>query len=307
MKHDVKDGRAAGRPISCLQQVARSAKAAGTEALLRHLEDADASKTRSDLHVHTTVSDGSDTFAEALAQAKEQGVSHIAFTNHDTTAHLDEAIALGADFGVEVVGGVEISAWDSSRKRKAHILGYGLSAESPAVETLCAPVLARRNDSSQWQLDRLLEAGYDIDIDRVHALALASTALYKQHLMAALTDEPYASDAYQDLYRSLFKGEGICVRDIEYVDASDAVRAIVEDGGVAVLAHPGQLDSYALVDELVECGLRGIEKYHPDHGLRDWATCNTLADRYGLVCTGGSDYHGRFGRVPHIGYRAANR
>mgnify|MGYP001011880985 CR=1 FL=1 len=71
------------------------------------------------------------------------------------------------------------------------------------------------------KLDRLLEAGHQVDVDRVHALALASTALYKQHLMAALTDEPYASDAYQGLYRSLFKGEGICARDIEYVDACE--------------------------------------------------------------------------------------
>lgn len=307
MTCDGKDGGGAGRRAPRLQQAARSAKAANTEALLRCLEDSEASNTRSDLHVHTTASDGSDTFAEALAQAKGQGVSHIAFTNHDTTAHLDEAIALGADFGIEVIGGVEISAWDSGRKRKVHILGYGLSSESPAIEALCAPVLARRSENSQWQLDRLLEAGLDVDVDRVHAFALASTALYKQHLMAALTDEPYASGAYQDLYRSLFKGEGICVRDIAYVDALDAVRAIVEDGGFAVLAHPGQLDSYALVDDLAACGLRGIEKHHPDHGLADWATCNTLADRYGLVCTGGSDYHGRFGRVPHIGYRAANR
>lgn len=284
-----------------------ASKAAGTEALLRYLEEADTAQARSDLHVHTTVSDGSDTFAEVLAQAKERGITHIAFTNHDTTARLDEASALGADFGVEVIGGVEISAWDSRRKRKVHILGYGLTAESPAVEKLCEPLLARRNENSQWQLDRLLEAGYRVDIDKAHALALASTALYKQHLMAALTDEAYATDAYQDLYRSLFKGDGMCARDIEYVDAFDAVRAIVEDGGVAVIAHPGQLDSYAIVDDLVACGLRGVEKFHPDHGLRDWAACNVLADRYNLVCTGGSDYHGRFGRIPHVGYRATNR
>lgn len=284
----------------------RAARAAATEAVLRFLEDPDVSATRSDLHVHTTVSDGSDTFAEVLAQAKERGITHVAFTNHDTTVGLDEAAAIGADFGIEVIGGVEISAWDANRNRKVHILGYGLTSGSPEVEKLCAPVLKRRSDNSQWQLDRLLEAGYHVDIDKAHALALASTALYKQHLMAALTDDPFVSDEYQDLYRLLFKGEGICVRDIEYVDALDAVRAIVADGGVAVLAHPGQLDSYALVDDLVACGLRGIEKYHPDHGLRDWAACNTIADRHGLVCTGGSDYHGRFGRVPHIGYRAVH-
>lgn len=277
------------------------AGAAVTEELLKHLERAEPSTIRADLHVHTTVSDGSDTFAEVLAQAAQRGITHIAFTNHDTTVGLDRAIDLGEAHGVEVIGGVEISAWDVQRNVKVHVLGYGLTTGSPAIEALCAPVLKRRNENSQWQLDQLLEAGFSIDINKVHAFDLASTALYKQHLMAALTDEPFESEAYQHLYRTLFKGKGVCVRDIEYVDARDAVDAIVSDGGVAVLAHPGQLDSYAIADELVACGLRGIEKYHPDHGLRDWAVCSVLADRYGLVCTGGSDYHGRFGRSPHLG------
>ncbi|WP_255467222.1 PHP domain-containing protein [Raoultibacter phocaeensis] len=279
------------------------AGASETEELLTYLERANSATICADLHVHTTVSDGSDTFSEVLAQAAMRHITHVAFTNHDTTCGLDAAIDLGEAYGVEVIGGVEISAWDAARKRKVHVLGLGLTSASPAVEALCAPVLKRRSENSQWQLDRMLEAGYAVDADRVHEHALASTALYKQHLMAALTSEPYGSDAYQTLYRMLFKGSGICARDIEYVDACDAVAAIVEDGGVAVLAHPGQLDSYAIADDLVACGLRGIEKYHPDHGLKDWAACAMLADRYDLVCTGGSDYHGRFGRIPHLGFR----
>ena len=135
------------------------------------------------------------------------------------------------------------------------------------------------------------------------ALGCASTALYKQHIMAALTDEPYVSAAYRALYRSLFKNGGICDRDIAYVDARDAVTAIVEDGGLAVLAHPGQLDSYDMVPALAECGLGGIERFHPDHTPIDHARCANVAERYGLICTGGSDYHGRFGGIPYLGFR----
>ena len=119
--------------------------------------------------------------------------------------------------------------------------------------------------------------------------------------MDALTDEPFTSADYRTLYRSLFKNGGICDRDIEYVDARDAVRAIVEDGGVAVLAHPGQLDSYDLLPDLVDCGLGGIERFHPDHTAADHARCADLAERYNLLCTGGSDYHGRFGAVKSVG------
>ena len=278
-----------------------------TEELLAYVTGADTREVRYDLHVHTTVSDGSLTFEGVLAQARECGITHLAFTNHDTTRGLDEAVALGRAFGVTVVPGIEISAWDAYRGRKVHVLGYGLRDESPAIAALCGPVLARRDALSRWQLDRLVEAGYPVNVDLALTYERASTALYKQHIMAALTDAPHASSEYQTLYRSLFKGEGICAGDIEYADARDAVRAIAADGGVPVLAHPGQLNSYSMVDELVSCGLRGIERFHPDHGLHDWAACSTLAKRYGLICTGGSDYHGAFGDTPHVGYGLQER
>ena len=258
---------------------------------------------RVDLHVHTTTSDGSDTFEDVLAQAAAHGIKRIAFTNHDTTRGLDEARALGSCFGIEVIGGIEISAYDFARGRKVHVLGYGLADDAPAIAALCAPLLDARRANSLWQLDQLLGAGYRIDVEHVYELAQASTCLYKQHLMAALTDEPHESPAYKTLYRGLFKNGGICDRDIVYVDARDAVRAIVEDGGIAVLAHPGQLDSYGFVPELVKCGLGGIEMYHPDHTPVDRVRCARLAARFGLAVTGGSDYHGRFGDIPHLGFR----
>ena len=204
---------------------------------------------------------------------------------------------------MQVVGGIEVSAYDFERGRKVHILGLGVEEGAPALAALCGPTLQQRNANSLWQLDRLVEAGYEVDVERALELGRASTCLYKQHLMAALTSEPYPSAGYRTLYRSLFKDGGICDRDIDYVDARDAVRAVVEDGGLAVLAHPGQLDSYDLLPDLVECGLGGIERFHPDHTLADHARCAELAVRHRLVCTSGSDYHGRFGRVPHVGFR----
>ena len=258
-------------------------------------------RIRADLHVHTTVSDGSLTFEEALEEAAREGIGCIAFTNHDTTRGLDEAVDLGERLGIRVIGGIEISAYDFQRDRKVHVLGYGLREYSPAIRQLCAPTLQRRDANSRWQLDRLLSAGYQVNVARAMGLAARSTALYKQHIMAALTDEPYGSPEYTRLYRSLFKGDGIAARDIEYVDARDAVRAIAADGGVPVVAHPGQLDSYELVPELVRCGLRGIELNHPDHTPVDHVRCKRLIERFGLIATGGSDYHGAFGKPPRIG------
>lgn len=256
----------------------------------------------SDLHVHTTVSDGSDTFEDVLREARSRGIRRVAFTNHDTTYGLDDAAARGPHYGVEVVGGIEVSAWDATHERKVHVLGLGLHEEAPALAALCGPLLERRRAHTLWQLDQVIAAGYQVDIDRMLSFGRASTSLYKQHLMAALIDAPYASDAYRALYRHLFKGDGVCARDITYVDVRDAVVAIVEDGGAAVLAHPGQLDSYHLVPELAALGLRGIEQYHPSHTSADHIRCRSLAEKFDLFCTTGSDYHGTFGEVPHLGY-----
>ncbi|MEG0376689.1 MAG: PHP domain-containing protein, partial [Raoultibacter sp.] len=196
------------------------------EGLLRRLSVADSETVRADLHVHSTVSDGSDDFDALLEQAQTRAITHLAFTNHDTTVGLDQARAKGAACGITVIGGIEISAYDHKRKRKVHILGYGLTDDSPAIAALCAPTLARREANSRWQLERLLEAGYEVDLELVEQLAQASTALYKQHLMAALTKDPYGSESYKALYQGLFKDSGICASDIEYVDARDAVQAI---------------------------------------------------------------------------------
>ena len=157
-----------------------------------------------DLHVHSTMSDGSDTFEQVLEQAAQRGVERLAFTNHDTTVGLTAARELGERLGVQMVGGIEVSAYDFERGRKVHILGLGVEEGAPALAALCGSTLQQRNANSLWQLDRLVEAGYEVDVERALELGRASTCLYKQHLMAALTSEPYPSAGYRTLYRSLF-------------------------------------------------------------------------------------------------------
>jgi predicted metal-dependent phosphoesterase TrpH len=249
-----------------------------------------------DLHIHTEASDGSESYAQILEKARDCGLTHVAFTDHDTLAHIDEACELAKDFGIVAIGGIEISAWDSVRNTKAHILGLGFSSRrAPALRELCAPLLERRRANTLWQAEQLERYGYTLNRAMLSHFDTVSASLYKQHLMAALTDDPYSSRNYQHLYAYLFKGGGICDRDISYVDARDAVEAIKESGGLAVLAHPGEFDNYALVASLVAVGLDGIEKYHPRHSYSDWRLIDQLAMKHHLIRTGGSDYHGAFG------------
>ncbi|MDQ0206966.1 PHP domain-containing protein [Alkalicoccobacillus murimartini] len=256
---------------------------------------------KADLHVHSHYSDGSDSVEEVIKQAKHQNVTHLSFVDHDTVTSLPEAMEQGQKVGIHIIPGIEISAYDFKRNRKVHVLGYGYDTQARYLTELCQAILHRRHTHSLWQIDQLNAHGYHMDKSQVIDTAKPSSTIYKQHIMKQLTDAPYSSETYQSLYRSLFKGDGPASGDIVYADVYDAVRAIKQDGGLAVIAHPGQLNSYNLIPELLEVGLDGIERNHPDHQADDHSKVERLAHDYNLFVTGGSDYHGQFGTPVIIG------
>lgn len=246
---------------------------------------------RIDLHVHTNISDSSLGTEETLLMAKELGLTHIALTNHDTVKGLESAIEYGKRIGITVIPGIEISAYDSKRQLKTHILGYYFDLKAPHIQALVQKTNERRDENTKWQLKQLIKAGYDLTYEEVAQKAVHSTAFYKQHLFDVLTSKGY----FKEDLKPLFKQGGICDRTITYVEAVDAVKAIKADGGIAVMAHPGQSKAYGLVPELVEAGLDGIEKYHPDHNEQDYKIIDQLIQRYHLIATTGSDFHSTYG------------
>lgn len=255
-----------------------------------------------DLHVHTSRSDGSYSPREAVIKAKERGLGFIGIVDHDTTDGLEETVALGRTLGVAVVPGVEISAYDYKRKRKAHLLGYRYAWPATHIKALCDPLLEARDRRTREQVAILAAAGYPITIEEVVAAAKGAPVLYKQHAMAVLVRKGIADRHYGAEYRKLFGPGGICSGDIAYADAFDALRAIHEDGGVAILAHPGQLDSWELLDELLLAGLDGVELYHESHALEDHEKVLARSRSWtGLVLTGGSDDHGSLGSINAMG------
>ena len=254
-----------------------------------------------DWHTHSDYSDGKHSLATLFADAKAAGITHLGVVDHDTTAHHVEGYALAKQYDMTFLAGVEISAYDFVRNRKVHLLGYGFTNSCPNIEALCKPLLARRHEHSLWQARRIQDAGFPLQLNDALAFSKRSGTLYKQHIMEALLSAPYDSKDYQTLYRALFKGSGVAAGDIVYINVFDALAAIHADGGVAVIAHPGQLDSFDVTNELIDKGLDGIEVLHPDHTEAHRAQALALAAQHGLFITGGSDFHGSYGAPVSLG------
>ncbi|MBP1967526.1 PHP domain-containing protein [Paenibacillus aceris] len=254
-----------------------------------------------ELHCHTRLSDGSFTFGEIVDLAIQEGVSHLAITNHDTTRELHQMMHIGRERGVEIIPGIEISGYDFKRRRRVHILGYYIEPGSAAIESLCSPLLERRHQGCITAVERLIKAGYSITWEDVLKYAEGGTGVYKQHIMHALIDKGYTTTIYGDLYKKLFsRGQndeqpGIAYIPTEYVDACEAVQVILQAGGIPVLAHPGQYRNFEIVPQLVEAGLQGIEVWHPLHTQEDELRAREHAAEFSLMMTGGSDFHGFYG------------
>ncbi|ALC83852.1 MULTISPECIES: PHP domain-containing protein [Bacillus] len=251
-----------------------------------------------DLHCHTKVSDCSYTNEEVIAMAKQRGVTNLAITNHDTTDGLKDAIRIGKQAGVNIIPGIEISAFDTKRGRRAHLLGLYITPGHPSIKELCQPLVEKRHLVSKMMVERIIAAGYDITWEQVKALAEGGTGVYKQHIMHALLEKGYTKTIYGALYKELFRrgsdteGAGIAFIPIDYIPAEEAIRAIQEAEGIPILAHPGQFDNFEAAEEWVGIGLKGIEVKHPLHDANHRAKAIDLAQRFDLIQTGGSDFHG---------------
>ncbi len=241
---------------------------------------------KGDLHIHSNISDGSMSMEEITNMAIHNQLDLIAFTEHDTLAHLDK---LPISEQIKVIGGIEISAIDKNTNIKAHILGYGIQ-DIELVEKIVSPLLIKRHENSLKQCKILKSMGYKLPINEISKAD--NKYIYKQHIMEYLVKTNQVKERFGEFYLSTFKNKGPCDFDIEYIDVNTAVETVSKAGGLAVLAHSGQQQNFYLIDELVKLGLRGLEYNHEDNSEADKKVIAEYAHKYNLFLTGGSDYHG---------------
>jgi predicted metal-dependent phosphoesterase TrpH len=247
-----------------------------------------------DLHAHTSCSDGSLTPSELVALAAETGLSAVAVTDHDSVEGVDEALAAGPRYGVEVVPGVEIPL--EYERCTLDMLGYFLCGRPTDEFRKRLERLRRdRDDRNEQILTKLAELGYPLDPAELAEVA-DGEAVGRPHIGEALRRRGYVDSITEAFERFLRRGAPAFV-DRRRLGLAEAVRLISSSGGVAVIAHPGIIRTdpaglERLVREGVRLGVGGLECYYPLHDEETLHRCLALTKKYRLVATGGSDFHG---------------
>ena len=261
-----------------------------------------------DLHCHTKLSDGSLGIEDIIEQAKRTNIDWLSITDHDTMASFSRSDLLGERAGVKILHGVELSAWDKVRNSKVHILCYA-PTKPDRLEGLCLKSCEIRKACSKEMIEKVMEK-FPIPIEGILKHTTSSKSIFKQHIMRALFDYGYALELYGELDKELFNPQtGSCYVEREYPDVNFVIDLIHTAKGVAVMAHPAQYDNIELLEELAKNGkIDGVEigHYSADESYRK--ELSAIADRYELIRTGGSDFHGLYNSVPtHLGSESTSK
>ncbi len=252
------------------------------------------SARRVDLHTHTTCSDGLLAPQELVRLAEARGLAALAITDHDSMDALPLAAAVHAQ--LELVPGIEISS--ATDGIDLHILGYFVDPEHGELARRLQGFRVDRLERAQRMIARLASLGAPIEEARVRRRATGGV-IGRPHLAAELVEMGHAVDAEDAFRRFLAAGAPAYVPRPAFHPA-DAIGLIHAAGGVSVLAHAGSSVPDRIIESLADSGLRGLEIWHPQHGVVATRRLRSLAHRFDLIETGGSDFHG-VGRSADLG------
>jgi 3',5'-nucleoside bisphosphate phosphatase len=243
-----------------------------------------------DLHSHTNQSDGTLSPGELVAEAVKNGVDVLSITDHDTFAGHDAASGAAREAGVDLLCGIELST--KLHGHSVHLLGYFPRAGGPdGMREWVADMQAARRERNVRLAARLRELGVQITLEEAEARGRGMTG--RPHFAQIMLEKGYVSNFRQafDDYLDESAKAYVYRREPQFAEAVERIHAT---GGVSSLAHPVRVngDVPKLLPELCDAGLNAIEAYHSDHGPRETRLYLELARKYGLLVTGGSDFHG---------------
>jgi len=243
---------------------------------------------RADLHIHSKHSDGTRRPAEIVEFAVRAGLRAISITDHDTVGGVEEGIALGREAGIEVVPGIELST--NHKGCDFHVLGYFIDPGDRQLLNALRFLREEREQRAERIVARLQELGVRIGIEDVRAFRTGGT-LGRPHVARALEHLGIVGCVEEAFQRFLRSGAPAFVEKYRFATL-EAFALLRSAGAAVVLAHPGSADSPELVPGLLEAGIDGVEIHHPRNPPEASARYAEIAERRGLIQTGGSDSHG---------------
>ena len=242
-----------------------------------------------DLHLHTTASDGLLQPAELVDMAWRAGIKTMSVTDHDTVAAVSEVAAAAKASCIAFVPGIEITA--VHEHRDVHMLGYFFDREDAEFNAFLERQRADRVRRAAAMADRLADMGKPIDREKLLKARESGRSLGRPMVAKALIRAGHVADARQAFDQLIGEGKPAYVARTGPGPA-DVIAIIMKAGGIASLAHPGLLKRDDLIPGMVEAGLAALEAFHSDHDADTTEHYLALAQRYGIVVSGGSDYHG---------------
>jgi len=246
-----------------------------------------------DLHIHTTASDSLVTPEEALEFARQAGLSAVAFADHDTMEGFYQGEKKARELAIELIPAVELSI--SYKGEDFHLLGYLLEYGEEIFQRKIEFFRKERLERGEKMVKKLNELGIDLTMDMVKKAAKGGS-VGRPHLADALLREEIVR-TYDEAFARYLGYHAPAYVPKKYLNPKEGIELIHSVKGVAVLAHPGTAKRNDLIPDLVALGLDGMEAYHSQY---DSSTTNyyiNLAQKFGLIHTGGSDCHGRKGEI----------
>jgi len=240
-----------------------------------------------DLHMHTTASDGVYSPAEMVRKGHEAGLKLIAITDHDTLAGIEEGKAEAEKLGITFISGVEIST--KYEGISVDILGYGVTSNARLNDVLLS-LRDGREDRALRIIQKFNDIGMPITMEDVLEFS-GKGVIARPHIARAIVKKGYVNE-YQKVFDDYLADGKPCCIDKVILTPQEGIELIRESGGVAVLAHPVLIGDDELVGRLIEENhFDGIEVWHRKQDFNDQKRYMEMAQQYGLMTTGGSDFH----------------
>ena len=240
-----------------------------------------------DLHTHSTASDGTLPPEQVIEAAAQCGLKALALTDHDTIGGIPAAREAGERLGIRIITGVELSAFQDGHE--VHVLALHLT-QLDTLHKRLEDLRASRFSRAEKIVEKLNALGIPITLDEV-LLQSNGGAVGRPHVARALIARGVVHD-FRDAFMRYLGGNGSAFVPKDKLSIEDAIAIAHDAGALAIWAHPGDGGRREKLEPLVAAGLDGVEIRHPSHSGEDTKRLQALTDFFGLVPSGGSDWHG---------------